>query len=60
VIALAIAPEPAPEKFKTWPGAQIFVLKSAKPKEIRLIPFASAGMTGAKYKVWLPVKKTGQ
>jgi DUF1680 family protein len=57
IIALAITPEAAPEKFKTWPGAQMFVLKSASPKEIRLLPFASAGMNGGPYKVWLPVKK---
>jgi DUF1680 family protein len=60
IIALAVTSEPAPEKFKTWPGAKIFVLKSASPKEMRLIPFASASMTGGEYKVWLPVKKPGQ
>ncbi len=36
--ALGIMCEPAPEKFKTWPGAQIFVLKSAAPKQFACYP----------------------
>jgi DUF1680 family protein len=54
--ALGISVEPAPDKFKTWPAAQMIVLKSAKPQPIRLLPFASAGMLGGPYKVWLSAK----
>jgi uncharacterized protein len=55
VRALGASCRPAPEKFKTWAGALMFVLKSA-PKEIRLVPFADAGMAGGDYKVWLSAK----
>ncbi len=58
--ALALTPEPAPAEFKTWPGAQVFrfnavTRRGGKPISIRLVPFADAGMTGARYKVWLPL-----
>ncbi len=64
--ALAIAPEPAPAKFKNWAGGQVFRLNAVArtaspagaagaPLSIRLIPFANAGATGASYKVWLPL-----
>ena len=58
--SLAVTPEPAPADFKTWPGAQVFRLnavtrREGKPISIRLVPFADAGMTGARYKVWLPL-----
>jgi DUF1680 family protein len=55
---LAITPEPAPEKLKTWPQAQVFhinALTHGAPKEIRLIPFADAGRLGGQYRVWLPL-----
>ena len=63
---LHINPEAAPEKFKTWPGAEVFrltavtqtnvgSLKAGEPLEIRLVPFADAGGTGTPYKVWLPL-----
>jgi len=63
---LHITPEPAPEKLKTWPGAEVFrltavtqtnvgSLKAGEPLEIRLVPFADAGGTGTPYKVWLPL-----
>ncbi|MDB6122211.1 MAG: retaining beta-L-arabinofuranosidase [Pedosphaera sp.] len=63
--ALNITPEPAPEKMKSWPGAEVFRInaltrkpgnsaKEAKELQIRLIPFADAGTTGTSYKVWLP------
>jgi DUF1680 family protein len=66
--ALAITPEPAPDRFKTWPGAQVFRV-NAIPRQaansaqtasvpIRLIPFADAGNTGSEYKVWIPVGQT--
>ncbi|MGA2498419.1 MAG: beta-L-arabinofuranosidase domain-containing protein [Tepidisphaeraceae bacterium] len=59
---MGIAPEPAPEKIKTWPGAQVFKLhavarRTGEPMEIRLVPFADAGGTGAPYRVWLPIRK---
>jgi hypothetical protein len=56
--ALAIKPEPAPEKVKTWPHALVFhcnVLAREQPQEIRLIPFADAGSLGQSYKIWLPL-----
>jgi hypothetical protein len=62
--ALRVAPEPAPEAFKTWPGARVFrvhaiarkptaTLKAGSTTTVRLVPFADAGATGARYKVWL-------
>jgi DUF1680 family protein len=64
--ALALAPEPAPEALKSWPNAEVFrinaivrkasgSLKSGTPIQVRLIPFADAGGTGTRYKVWLPL-----
>ena len=59
--------QPVPAKFRTWPKACLYVLKSAAPAPlakdsgsataIPLVPFADAGMTAASYKVWLPLKK---
>lgn len=65
---LKLTPEPAPGEFKTWPGAQVFriravtrkplpALKVGTPLPIRLVPFADAGTTGARYKVWLPLRR---
>ena len=64
--SLKVTPEPAPATVKTWPGAQVFraravtrrplsSLKLGTPLTIRLIPFADAGETGTRYKVWLPL-----
>ncbi|MBC8012400.1 MAG: glycoside hydrolase family 127 protein [Burkholderiales bacterium] len=64
--ALGFSVEPAPDKFKTWPGAQVFrieagVLETAGdtttvvPRTIRLVPFGEAGGFGSRYKVWLPL-----
>ena len=56
--ALAIKPEPAPEKVKSWPQALVFhcnALAREQPQEIRLIPFADAGTLGENYKIWLPL-----
>ena len=57
--ALAITPEPAPERLKTWPSAQVFVINGADRQTsaapLRLAPFADAGITGTSYKVWLPL-----
>ena len=58
--ALAVTPEPAPAEFKTWPGAQVFRVnavtrRGGKPASVRLVGFADAGATGARYKVWLPL-----
>lgn len=60
--ALAVTPEPAPDRLKTWPGAQVFRIKAQDrktraPLEVRLIPFADAGGTGTGYKVWLPLPR---
>ena len=63
---LKITPEPAPAAVKSWSGAQVFraravtrrpvaSLKMGAPLGIRLIPFADAGGTGTRYKVWLPL-----
>jgi uncharacterized protein len=62
VAALAIAPEPAPQRVKTWSDAQVFRVKTlaqktGTPVEVRLIPFADAGGTGTRYKVWLPLPR---
>jgi hypothetical protein len=59
---MAVSPEPATGAFKTWVGAQVFALnatarKSDTPVKLRLIPFAEAGGTGSKYKVWLPLPR---
>ena len=62
--AVAVAAEPAPGEFRTWPAAQVFRIQavvqaknasSAAPADIRLVPFAEAGATGKSYKVWLPL-----
>jgi DUF1680 family protein len=70
LLTLNVKPEPAPEKVKTWPGAQVFsvnavvvkgtdAVKSGSPVKIRLIPFADAGGTGSSdYRVWLPLPPT--
>ncbi len=59
--------QPAPPQFRLWPKTYIYVLKSAATAAnakdsapaiaLPLVPFANAGMTGAAYKVWLPLKK---
>jgi uncharacterized protein len=65
---LKLTPEPAPDEFRTWSGAQVFRiravtrkpltdLKTGTPLPIRLVPFADAGSTGARYKVWLPLPR---
>ena len=58
--ALAITPEAAPAGRRTWPGAEIFQVNATTrrgdtPFTASLIPFADAGATGVRYKVWLPV-----
>jgi DUF1680 family protein len=64
--ALSISPEPAPEKYRTWPSAQVFRVNaisrqasmSGQPvtvRPIRLVPFADAGKDGSNYKVWIPI-----
>ena len=60
--ALAVTPESAPDKLKTWPGARVFRIKTraqktGAPVAVRLIPFADAGGTGTRYKVWLPLPR---
>ncbi|SPE54692.1 conserved exported hypothetical protein [Verrucomicrobia bacterium] len=58
--ALALEPQPAPLRVKTWPGARAFRVnaidgKSRAPVQIPLLPFAEAGGAGTEYKVWLPL-----
>ena len=64
--ALQVTPESAPDAFKTWPGARVFRVNAITRKAaaslnaegattIRLVPFADAGGTGTRYKVWLPL-----
>ena len=54
-----VTPENAPPDRRTWPGAQCFRVASVTPNNTvstaRLVPFADAGITGARYKVWLPI-----
>ena len=61
---LDFKPEPAPDKVKTWPRAEVFRINAvvhkdgaeqSSPSTIRLIPFADAGGTGTNYKVWIPI-----
>ena len=63
---LQVTPEPAAGAFKTWPGARVFQvngvariatakLHKGDPIPMRLVPFADAGATGARYKIWLPL-----
>jgi hypothetical protein len=59
---LAVTPGRASGPFATWAGAQVFSInaiarKSTTPVKLRLIPFAEAGGTGSKYKVWLPLPR---
>ena len=64
--ALGVLAEPAADKYKTWPGARLFLTHAVNRKatdstkggaaiDVRLIPFADAGGTGSRYKVWLPL-----
>lgn len=64
--ALGLTPEPAPDGFKTWPGAMVFrvnavtragagVPQAGTPVTARLVPFADAGAQGSWYRVWLPL-----
>ena len=54
-----VTPENAPSDRRTWPGAQCFRVATVTPSNtvstVRLVPFADAGITGARYKIWLPV-----
>jgi len=63
-----VSPEPAPEALRTWPGEQVFCtrgvtrkpmagIKMGTPLPLRLVPFADAGSTGTRYKVWLPLPR---
>ena len=58
--ALAITPVAAPADWKTWPGARLFQINATTRRgdtqfNTSLAPFADAGSTGARYKVWLPL-----
>lgn len=67
--ALSVTPEPAPDRFKTWPGAQVFRVNAIARQAsrsgnavtsfpIRLVPFADAGTGGSNYEVWIPIGQT--
>lgn len=71
VVALGVNPEPAPEAFKTWSGAQVYSikatlrrdwggLKAGAPFPVRLRAFADAGSAGGHYCVWLPIANGGE
>ena len=58
--ALTITPAAAPAERQTWSGAKIFRVNATTRRGVEsytasLIPFADAGATGARYKVWLPL-----
>jgi DUF1680 family protein len=68
---LDVTPEPAPESFKSWPGAQVYRIhatarrnsgkvKAGDPIEVRLAPFADAGSKGDRYRVWLPLRTASE
>lgn len=63
---LAVKPLPAPEKLRSWPGAQVFQINAASRRgtdqappgsawQTCLVPFADAGAGRTRYKVWLPL-----
>jgi hypothetical protein len=62
---LNVVPQPAPARFRSWPGAQVFRINAVRrkhtdppekgvPVQIQLVTFADAGGLGTQYKVWLP------
>lgn len=58
--ALNVVQEPAHASWQTWAGAERFSVSASKRSggaavRIGLVPFADAGATGSKYKVWLPL-----
>jgi DUF1680 family protein len=66
--ALGGDPTPAPEGFKTWPGSRAFTVNTIVKKSttehkagvattVPLVSFADAGVTGAYYKVWIPLRQ---
>jgi hypothetical protein len=63
---LDVTPEQAPDKEKSWLGARVFRVnaisrqvsdsaQSGASRPIRMIPFADAGTSGSKYKIWIPI-----
>lgn len=57
---LDLVSEPPPPDRKTWPGAMLFRVNATRrsgdaPVTARLVPFADAGITGARFRVWLPI-----
>ena len=57
---IGVTPATAPTGRRTWPGAEVFQVNATTrsgdaPIKTSLIPFAEAGATGARYKVWLPL-----
>jgi len=68
VAALKVKPVKAPRSYQTWPGAKVFEVTCerrnpdgepvGKPFQCALVPFADAGSTGLRYKIWLPYKSS--
>ncbi len=59
-VTLGFTPQPATNEWKTWAGAQLFRVnattrKGDAPFTTQMVPFADAGSTSARYKVWLPL-----
>lgn len=57
---LSVTPVAAPADWKTWTGARLFRVNATTRRgggqfTTQLAPFADAGRTGARYKVWLPL-----
>jgi hypothetical protein len=57
---LGVTPQPVPEQRRTWAGDRQFRVnattrRGSERAQIELVPFADAGATGTRYKVWLPL-----
>lgn len=68
VADLAATAESAPPDLACWPDARMFRIRAAPraaaagaasttPLEIGLVPFADAGGSGSRYRVWLPFRE---
>lgn len=59
--ALGVSPAPARASHRSWPGAREFrvncsVVGREQPTVAVFVPFADAGMSGARYRVWVRVE----
>ncbi len=58
--SLGVTREQAPSDWQTWPGSRLYrinavTINGGTPFTTQLVPFADAGASSARYKVWLPV-----